>query len=116
MDQDNVDEKRLCLTDEAAARKKLDHDREQILAASPEDVARELESSLRQDDAGPPGRLRRIPRVLPVLHASRPGAEQRGMVGRQLPAQAVGFDLGGIAVPVLLLYGVRTCSCRPANG
>jgi pimeloyl-ACP methyl ester carboxylesterase len=76
----------------------------------------ELESSLRQDDAGPPGRLRRIPRVLPVLHASRPGAEQRGMVGRQLPAQAVGFDLGGIAVPVLLLYGVRTCSCRPANG
>jgi pimeloyl-ACP methyl ester carboxylesterase len=40
MGQGNVDDTRLFLTDEAATRKKLDQDREEILAASPDDVAR----------------------------------------------------------------------------
>jgi hypothetical protein len=45
MDQDEVDDTRLFLTDEAAARKKLDKDREEILAASPDELAEGMESA-----------------------------------------------------------------------
>ena len=51
MDQDNVDDTRLFLTDKAAARKKLDKDRGDILAASPDEAAREIESTLTPTDA-----------------------------------------------------------------
>jgi hypothetical protein len=51
MGQRNVDDTRLFLTDEAAARKKLDKDREELLAASPDDVARGIESMLTPTDA-----------------------------------------------------------------
>ena len=51
MGQDNVDDTRLFLTDEAAARAKTDKDREEMLATSAEDVAKEIESLLTPTDA-----------------------------------------------------------------
>jgi|GEM_PF-6201121 len=38
------------------------------------------------------------------------------MVGRQLPAQAVGIDLADIAVPVLLLRGRQDMFVPPGHG
>jgi pimeloyl-ACP methyl ester carboxylesterase len=46
MGQDNVDDTRLFLTDEDAARAKADKDREELLATSPEDAAKGIESLL----------------------------------------------------------------------
>src|SRR5712671_7318572 len=51
MSQDRVDDTRLFVTDEAAARKKLEKDREEILAMTPEVAARGLESTLTPADA-----------------------------------------------------------------
>jgi len=51
MGQDNVDDTRLFITDEAAARAKTDKDREEMLATSPDDAARGIESLLTPTDA-----------------------------------------------------------------
>lgn len=51
MGQDNVDDTRLVLTDEVAARAKTDKDREELLATSPEDAAHGIESPLSPADA-----------------------------------------------------------------
>jgi pimeloyl-ACP methyl ester carboxylesterase len=51
MGRENVDDDRLFLTDEAAARAKLDNDREEVLATPPEDAAKAIESLLTPTDA-----------------------------------------------------------------
>jgi pimeloyl-ACP methyl ester carboxylesterase len=51
MGQVNIDDTRLFLTDEAAARAKMDKDRDEILATSPDDAARGIESLLTPTDA-----------------------------------------------------------------
>jgi pimeloyl-ACP methyl ester carboxylesterase len=51
MGQVNIDDTRLFLADEAAARAKMDKDRDEILATSPDDAARGIESLLTPTDA-----------------------------------------------------------------
>ncbi len=51
MGQENVDDFRLFLTDEAAARANTDQDREEVLATSPEDAAKAIESLRTPTDA-----------------------------------------------------------------
>jgi pimeloyl-ACP methyl ester carboxylesterase len=103
MGQDNVDDTRLFLTDEAASRAKTEEDREALLATSPEDAAKGIESLLTPTDAA-------------ALHGDL--AEYLVSLGRAGLAPGIqgwwddncmirpwGFDLAGIAVPVLLLHG-----------
>src|SRR5580704_19647923 len=51
MGQDNVDDTRLFLADEAAARAKMDKDRDEILATSPDDLAAVMASLISPVDA-----------------------------------------------------------------
>jgi pimeloyl-ACP methyl ester carboxylesterase len=103
MGQENVDDTRLFLTDEGAARAKMDQDREEILATSPEDAAKGIESLLTPADAAAlPGELAEY------LTASEqdglaPGSQ--GWWDDNCMVRPWGFDLAGITVPVLLLHG-----------
>lgn len=103
MGQDNVDDTRLFLTDEAAARVKMDKDREEILATAPEDMAKAIESLLTPTDAAA---LRGD--LAAYLSSSghdglAPGSQ--GWWDDNCIVRPWGFDLSGITVPVLLLHG-----------
>jgi pimeloyl-ACP methyl ester carboxylesterase len=115
MGQNNVDDIRLFLTDEAAARKKLDEEREEFLAVSPDDVTMGMESLLSPTDAAA------------VLHGGHHefmlSSLQQGLApGNQgwwddnCLLRPWGFDLGEIAVPVLLLHGRQDLFSPPAHG
>ena len=103
MGQDNVEGIRLALTDEAAARAQTDEDREAVLATSPDDVAREMESLLTPTDAAVlRGELAEY-LVSSWRDGLAPGSEgwwEDGCTDRPW-----GFDLADIAVPVLLVHG-----------
>ncbi len=103
MGQDNVDDTRLLFADEAAARTKTDSDREQFLAASPDDLASGMKSLLTPADAA-------------VLHGElaeflasamkdglAPGSQ--GWWDDNCLLRPWGFELSDIAIPVLLLHG-----------
>lgn len=103
MGQDNVDGTRLFLTDEDASRAQTDKDREELLATSPEDAAKGIESLLTPADAA-------------VLHGElaeylmssmqdglAPGSQ--GLWDDNCMIRPWGFDLAAITVPVLLLHG-----------
>jgi pimeloyl-ACP methyl ester carboxylesterase len=103
MGQENVDDFRLFLTDEAAARAKTDKDREEILTTPPEDAFRMIQSLLTPTDAA-------------VLHGELAdylsSSERQGLApGSQgwwddnCMVRPWGFDLAAISVPVLLLHG-----------
>src|SRR6201996_5697008 len=103
MGRDNVDDTRLFLTDEAAARAKTDRDREEILATPPEDAAQAIESLLTPTDAAA---LRGD--LAEYLTASEqdglaPGSQ--GWWDDNCLVRPWGFDLADITVPVLLLHG-----------
>jgi pimeloyl-ACP methyl ester carboxylesterase len=103
MGQDNVDDTRLYLTDEAAARAKMDKDRDELLAASPDDVASTMESLLTPTDAAA---LRGD--LAEYLDSSSqdglaPGSE--GWWEDNCLVRPWGFDPADIAIPVLLLHG-----------
>ena len=103
MGQDNIDDTRLFLTDEAAARVKMDKDREEILATAPEDMAKAIESLLTPTDAAA---LRGD--LAAYLSSSghdglAPGSQ--GWWDDNCIVRPWGFDLSGITVPVLLLHG-----------
>ena len=103
MGQDNVDDTRLFLTDEAAARAKTDKDREELLAASPADVAKVMESLLTPTDAAAlRGELAEY-----LTSSSRDGLApgSQGWWDDNCMVRPWGFDLAGITVPVLLLHG-----------
>ena len=106
MAPENIDDVVLYLSDEAAARAKTDRDRAEILADAPGDDA---DSADPLGPAPPPGRCRgdggRAGRIFRDRDAGRAGTRQRGLVGGQLHAQAVGFSLSDITIPVLLLHG-----------
>ena len=103
MGQDNVDDTRLFLTDETAARAKADKDREEILATSPDDAARGIESLLTPTDAAVlRGELAEY-LVSSEQDGLAPGSE--GWWEDNCMVRPWGFDLAGIAVPVLLLHG-----------
>ena len=103
MGQLNVDDIRLFFADEAAARAQLDKEREQTLAASPDEMTAGLESLLSPADKA-------------VLHGGlaeflaysfqaglKPGGE--GWWEDNCMLRPWGFELAGIAVPVLLMHG-----------
>ena len=103
MGQDNVDDIRLSLTDEAAYRAKADKDREELLATPPADVAKALESLLTPTDAAVlSGELADY--LTSSAHDGlAPGSQ--GWFDDSCMERPWGFDLASIAVPVLLLHG-----------
>ena len=104
MGQDNVDDIKLQLTDKAASRAKLEADREEMMAASGEDVAGLLKTLLTPTDAA----------VLTGEFAEylawtgreglAPGGEGWWEDGEAF-SRDWGFELSAIEVPVLLLHG-----------
>jgi len=103
MGQDNVDDIRLSLTDEAAFRAKSVKDREELLATPPEDMTKALESLLTPTDAAVlSGELADY-----LTSSARDGLApgSQGWIDDSCMERPWGFDLAGIAVPVLLLHG-----------
>ena len=103
MGQVNIDDTRLFLTDEAAARAKMDTDRDEILATSSDDAARGIESLLTPTDAAVlRGELAEY-LVSSEQDGLAPGSE--GWWEDNCTVRPWGFDLADISVPVLLLHG-----------
>jgi pimeloyl-ACP methyl ester carboxylesterase len=114
MSQDDVEDTRLFLTDEAAARKKLDKAREQILAAPPDepgstspadaDAALQLGTREFRDFMGPCTRAGLAP------------GSQGWWDECCMQLRPWGFDVADITVPVLLLHGRQDMFVSPAHG
>ena len=103
MGQVNIDDTRLFLTDEAAARAKMDKDRDEILATPLDDAARGIESLLTPADAAVlRGELAEY-LVSSEQDGLAPGSE--GWWEDNCTVRPWGFDLANISVPVLLLHG-----------
>jgi pimeloyl-ACP methyl ester carboxylesterase len=103
MGKDNVDYTRLFFTDEAAARAQADVDREEVLAASPADLVKVLESLLTPTDAAVlTGDLAEY-LTYSAQDGQAPGSQ--GWWDDNCIVKPWGFDLADIAVPVLLLHG-----------
>jgi pimeloyl-ACP methyl ester carboxylesterase len=103
MGQDNVDDTELFFTDEAAARAKTDQDREDFLAASPDELATGMQSLLTPTDAAVlQGDLAKF-----MTEAMQDGlaAGSQGWWDDNCLVQPWGFDVADIAIPVLLLHG-----------
>jgi pimeloyl-ACP methyl ester carboxylesterase len=103
MGQGNVDSIRLSLADEAAARAETDKDREDMLAASTDDLASDMESLLSPADAAAlQGGLGEF--LTTSMKASlAPGSQ--GWWDDTCNERPWGFELADIRVPVLLLHG-----------
>ena len=104
MGQDNVNDIRLMVADEKAARVKLDQDREAMLGASPDELAEGMKSLLSPVDAallaGDLGEY--------LAYSMREGLAPGGQGWWDDSLAEVrpwGFDLAQISVPVLLLHG-----------
>lgn len=104
MGQDNVDDFRLLLTDEDAARAKTDKDREEVLATSAGELAKALESLLTPVDAAVlQGEMAEY-----LTYAGREGLASGSQGWWDEGCAHVrpwGFELADISVPVLLLHG-----------
>src|ERR1700728_2915603 len=97
MGQENVDDFKLTQTDEAAARAKTDTDREELLATSPEDAAKAIESLLTPTDAAAlHGELAEY-----LTYSSQDGLApgSQGWFDDNYMATPWGVDLAGITVP-----------------
>jgi pimeloyl-ACP methyl ester carboxylesterase len=104
MGEDNVEDTRLMLTDEAAARAKLEKEREEMIAVAPDQLAEAIKSLLTPTDAA----------VLTgdfaewLAYTGREGLAP-GVQGFWDDSRALvvewGFDLASISVPVLLMHG-----------
>ena len=98
-----MDDFRLFLTDEAAARAKTDEDREELLATPPEDAAKRMESLLTPTDAAAlRGKLAEY-LTFSARDGLAPGGQ--GWSDDYCTVRPWGFGLSGITVPVLLLHG-----------
>jgi pimeloyl-ACP methyl ester carboxylesterase len=103
MGQDNVDDTRLYLADEAAARAKADDDRESFLAASPDDLGAEMASLISPADAAVlTGELAKF-LAFSMKDGLAPGVQ--GWWDDYCIINRWGFELADITVPVLLLHG-----------
>jgi len=114
MGQDNVDDTHLFLTDEAAARAKTDSDREEFLAASPDDLASGLESLLPPADAAVLRSAMDEHMVSSLKDGLAPGSQ--GWWDDNCMLRPWRFDLADIAVPVLLLHGRQDMFSPPGHG
>ena len=103
MGQDNVDDTRLFFADETAARVKTDLDREEFLAASPDDLATGMQSLLTPTDAAVlTGELGEF-MAYSMQDGLSPGSQ--GWWDDNCLILPWGFDVADIAIPVLLLHG-----------
>ncbi len=103
MGQGNVDDTRLFLADEAAARAKTEQDREEFLAASPDDVSTGMATLLTPTDAAVlTGELAKF-LTSSMQDGLAPGAQ--GWWDDNCMILPWGFDVADISVPVLLLHG-----------
>src|SRR5260370_31750114 len=96
-------ERSLLLSEEAGARAKTEKDREELLATPPEDAARAIEPLLTPADAAAlRGELAEY-----LTSSSQDGLApgSQGWWDDNCLIRGWGFDLAGIAVPVLLLHG-----------
>ena len=104
MGQDNVDDIRLMLADEKAARAKMDQDREAMLGASADELAEGMKSLLSPVDAALlAGELGDY-----LVYSTREGlapGSQGWWDDSLAQGRPWGFDLAQISVPVLLLHG-----------
>jgi pimeloyl-ACP methyl ester carboxylesterase len=104
MGQLNADDIRLYFRDKAAARAKVDIDRAEMLAATPDEVAAMLASLLSGPDAAVlSGDLAEY-LEMSTQSGLEPGGEGWWEDG-SAHLEPWGFDLDAIAVPVLLLHG-----------
>lgn len=104
MGQDNVDDFRLLLSDAVAARRNLEEEREEFLAATPADLAGEMKSLLTPTDAAVlTGELAEY--LTYSMHEGLAPGGQGWWDDGVAEANAWGFDLAQISVPVLLLHG-----------
>jgi pimeloyl-ACP methyl ester carboxylesterase len=104
MGEDNVEDFRLTLTDEAAARDRLEKEREEMIATSPDQLAEVLKSVLTPTDAAVlTGDVAEY-----LAYTNREGLAPGGQGfwddGRAFSV-GWGFDLTDISVPVLLMHG-----------
>jgi pimeloyl-ACP methyl ester carboxylesterase len=103
MGQENVDDTRLFLADQAAARAKTEQDREDFLAASPDDIGTGMATLLTPTDAAVlTGELAKF------LASSMQDGLALGSEGWWEDNCIIlpwGYDLADISVPVLLLHG-----------
>jgi pimeloyl-ACP methyl ester carboxylesterase len=104
MGQDNVDDIKLQLTDKAAARAKLEADREEMMAASGEDVAGLLKTLLTPTDAAALTGDFAEYLAWTGREGLAPGGEGWWEDGEAL-GRDWGFELSAIEVPVLLMHG-----------
>ncbi|MFZ0047884.1 MAG: alpha/beta fold hydrolase [Streptosporangiaceae bacterium] len=103
MGQENVEDIRLFFADEAAARAKTEKDREELLAAAPEDAAEAIESLLTPTDAAA---LRgELGEYLTSSAQDGLSAGSQGWWDDNCTIRPWGFELSDITVPVLLLHG-----------
>ncbi|MGP7998978.1 MAG: alpha/beta fold hydrolase [Streptosporangiaceae bacterium] len=104
MGQENADDFRRFFTDQQAARQKMARDRAESLAATPDDVAKTLETLLTPTDAAVlTGELAEY-LVWSTKDGLAPGDEGwwEDLVAMASPW---GFELAQISVPVLLMHG-----------
>ena len=114
MGEENVIDDQLYFTDEAAARAKTDKDREEILAASPENAAEAIESLLTPTDAAAlHGELAEY-----LTSSGKAGLApgSQGWWDDNCMLRPWGFDLADITVPVLLLHGRQDMFVPPGHG
>jgi pimeloyl-ACP methyl ester carboxylesterase len=106
MSQDNVDLNRLLLTDPAAARAKMDKDREGFLAASASEMVEGLASVLAPVDAAVlQGEDGMAAWGAYAIHDGLAPGSQGYCDDNRATLDPWGFELAGITVPVLLLHG-----------
>ncbi|HTT52329.1 MAG TPA: alpha/beta fold hydrolase [Streptosporangiaceae bacterium] len=104
MGQENADDFRQFFTDQRAARQKMARDREEALAATPDDVAKNLQTLLTPTDAAVlTGELAEY-LVWSAKEGLAPGDEGWWEDGVAM-ASPWGFELAQISVPVLLMHG-----------
>jgi pimeloyl-ACP methyl ester carboxylesterase len=104
MGADNVDDFKLLLSDEPAARRKLDADRAEFLTVSADGLAASMKSLLTPADAAVlTGELAEY--LTFAMHEGLAPGGQGWWEDGQAEAGPWGFDLAAITVPVLLMHG-----------
>ena len=104
MGEENVEDFRLTLTDEAAARAKTEKEREAMLSATADDIAAALKSLLTPTDAAVLTGAVAEYMVYSNREGLAPGSQGYWDDGRAM-VFPWGFDLASISVPVLLMHG-----------
>lgn len=115
MDPSSVEDIRLFLTDKAAARRKLDQDRDKIVSVPLAAAARAIKSTLPPPEAALPVGVDFYEFFLSCTQDGLAPGNQ-GWWDDHCMLEPWGFDPATIAVPVLLVYGGRDVSVPAGHG